>query len=228
MNNSFLNMRKINLGPFIIISAFLILICLGHSPVSAQGQEGKGPQIGVGGFIDEDGDGFNDLLPDSDGDGVPDALDPDSRGHYNDTLGNGRQMHVRADSARMEHHRMGDDSLQMRMHEGPGMPGPGGFGDPGQFHGEPGQFGPGDSSMHGGMCPDDSMGGHHGGMGPDGGGGGMGPNGGGMGPGPSNIGGGSSPLNGSSPIERGDNAEGLQPKANAGQSQEMKREGNGN
>jgi hypothetical protein len=28
-------------------------------------------------FIDEDGDGFNDLAPDHDGDGVPNGLDPD-------------------------------------------------------------------------------------------------------------------------------------------------------
>lgn len=28
-------------------------------------------------FIDEDGDGFNDLAPDADGDGIPDGLDPD-------------------------------------------------------------------------------------------------------------------------------------------------------
>ena len=28
-------------------------------------------------FVDEDGDGFNDLAPDQDGDGIPNALDPD-------------------------------------------------------------------------------------------------------------------------------------------------------
>lgn len=28
-------------------------------------------------FIDEDGDGFNDLAPDADGDGIPNGLDPD-------------------------------------------------------------------------------------------------------------------------------------------------------
>ncbi len=30
-------------------------------------------------FIDEDGDGFNDLAPDQDGDGIPDRLDPDTK-----------------------------------------------------------------------------------------------------------------------------------------------------
>jgi hypothetical protein len=28
-------------------------------------------------FVDEDGDGFNDLAPDADGDGIPNDLDPD-------------------------------------------------------------------------------------------------------------------------------------------------------
>lgn len=32
---------------------------------------------GVGGFVDENGDGFNDLAPDVDGDGIPNGLDPD-------------------------------------------------------------------------------------------------------------------------------------------------------
>ena len=32
---------------------------------------------GVGGFVDENGDGFNDLAPDADGDGIPNGLDPD-------------------------------------------------------------------------------------------------------------------------------------------------------
>jgi hypothetical protein len=38
---------------------------------------GEDPEFGVGVFIDEDGDGFNDLAPDADGDGIPDSLDPD-------------------------------------------------------------------------------------------------------------------------------------------------------
>ena len=38
-------------------------------------QKGFGSK--VGGFVDEDGDGFNDLAPDEDGDGIPNGLDPD-------------------------------------------------------------------------------------------------------------------------------------------------------
>jgi len=38
---------------------------------------GPGAGNGVCQFIDEDGDGFNDLAPDADGDGIPNGLDPD-------------------------------------------------------------------------------------------------------------------------------------------------------
>ncbi len=38
---------------------------------------GHGVGNGVCQFIDEDGDGFNDLAPDADGDGIPNGLDPD-------------------------------------------------------------------------------------------------------------------------------------------------------
>ena len=39
--------------------------------------EGPGQGNGVCQFIDEDGDGFNDLAPDADGDGIPNGLDDD-------------------------------------------------------------------------------------------------------------------------------------------------------
>jgi len=45
-------------------------------PVCEPG-EGLGQGNGVCQFIDEDGDGFNDLAPDHDGDGIPNGLDPD-------------------------------------------------------------------------------------------------------------------------------------------------------
>ncbi len=38
---------------------------------------GPGQGSGVCQFIDEDGDGFNDLAPDADGDGIPNGLDED-------------------------------------------------------------------------------------------------------------------------------------------------------
>ena len=44
----------------------------------AQGPESPGdPAQGFCRFVDEDGDGFNDLAPDADGDGIPNGLDPD-------------------------------------------------------------------------------------------------------------------------------------------------------
>ncbi len=38
---------------------------------------GLGNGNGVCSFVDENGDGFNDLAPDADGDGIPNGLDPD-------------------------------------------------------------------------------------------------------------------------------------------------------
>ncbi len=49
-------------------------------------------------FVDEDGDGYNDLAPDHDGDGIPNGLDPDWRkmkrkrarqSHFVDSNGDG-------------------------------------------------------------------------------------------------------------------------------------------
>ena len=126
------------------------------------------PQIGVGNFLDEDGDGFNDLLPDTDGDGVPDALDPDYQGRHADSVFMQQQMNGMNDKSAVMQNIMGG-TMNMDM------------------HGEPGQFGPGDSTCHGGMHDGGGMDGdHHGGMDSTGMGGGMG--GGKIDPGPENRG----------------------------------------
>ncbi len=44
-------------------------------------------------FLDEDGDGFNDLAPDQDGDGIPDRLDPDTKSNHSDDSVVGRWLH---------------------------------------------------------------------------------------------------------------------------------------
>ncbi len=62
------------------ITIFLILaFILLATAVFAQDEPVGGPGQGNGvcQFIDEDGDGFNDLAPDHDGDGIPNGLDPD-------------------------------------------------------------------------------------------------------------------------------------------------------
>lgn len=56
-----------------------LALALGLLAVDASAQ-GFGPGDGSGecpSFIDENGDGFNDLAPDADGDGIPNGLDPD-------------------------------------------------------------------------------------------------------------------------------------------------------
>lgn len=70
--------------PMLLLAVLMIaLLAAGaNAQVSEPGSEpGSGPGSengsGVCRFIDEDGDGFNDLAPDADGDGIPNGLDPD-------------------------------------------------------------------------------------------------------------------------------------------------------
>ncbi len=53
-----------------------ILVLMLASLATAQ-DFGPGNGNGVCQFIDEDGDGFNDLAPDADGDGIPNGMDED-------------------------------------------------------------------------------------------------------------------------------------------------------
>ena len=167
--------------PCLIVGGFVIFCFFWAAELHAQNR------YAVGGFLDEDGDGFNDLLPDADGDGVPDMLDPDSKIDLADSTYMHRLMHSHEMRQQMMWEYM--EGFMQGDHMG---------------HGEPGMFGPGDSTMHGGH---QGGGGHHhgGGMGGDsggmGGGGGMGPDsGGGMNPG---QGGGKIPVIGDRPDERG-------------------------
>ncbi len=132
-----------------LISIWLVFLAPGFlaNNVEARDKKALGHEIGVNGFLDEDGDGFNDLLPDSDGDGVPDALDPDFRGRHGDSLGSRQQGPPPL-----------PDSSGTRHGRGPGDMGP---------HGEPGMFGPGDTTGHRGMH--DGGRGDRGGRGPRGG-----------------------------------------------------------
>ena len=52
----------------------------GEKPINKTGDEPKKHGLG---FVDEDGDGFNDNAPDDDGDGIPNGLDPDYMGGQN-------------------------------------------------------------------------------------------------------------------------------------------------
>ena len=60
--------------PLIIVLA----AACGLLAFTAYAQEpAHGAGNGVGGFLDEDGDGYNDLAPDADGDGIPNGQDED-------------------------------------------------------------------------------------------------------------------------------------------------------
>lgn len=61
-----------------ILIPVVLLLVLGANSVTAQDNEpAEDPAQGICRFVDEDGDGFNDLAPDADGDGIPNGLDPD-------------------------------------------------------------------------------------------------------------------------------------------------------
>lgn len=66
----------------VLLTLFVILLGLAATAAMAQ-DDGEVTEPGFHNgpgecqFVDEDGDGFNDLAPDADGDGIPNGLDPD-------------------------------------------------------------------------------------------------------------------------------------------------------
>ncbi|MEN8006702.1 MAG: hypothetical protein ABFS42_06770 [Candidatus Krumholzibacteriota bacterium] len=63
--------------PMPLLLAILLTALLAVGANAQDFGPGNGDGNGVCRFIDEDGDGFNDLAPDADGDGIPNGLDPD-------------------------------------------------------------------------------------------------------------------------------------------------------
>ena len=63
--------------PVLILLTLLLTALLAVGANAQDFGPGNGDGTGVCRFIDEDGDGFNDLAPDADGDGIPNGLDPD-------------------------------------------------------------------------------------------------------------------------------------------------------
>ncbi len=117
-----------------VIAALFCLVLFVEPSLAQKKGEAKGKGR-VGQFIDEDGDGFNDLMPDDDGDGIPNAIDPDFKGHSAESLYMHRYMY--GQSIEAERNR-----FQQENH-----------------YGEPGQYGPRDSTGHG---QGDGRGGHRG------------------------------------------------------------------
>lgn len=127
------------------LAAFVAIVLLA---CGAYAQDGSGQ--GLCNFIDEDGDGFNDLAPDADGDGIPNGLDPD---FVRPQDGEGQQL------GWGRYTRLFQSVFGAQMHSyGPGEPGYGqgemgygpgegtGLGEgPGEHTGGPedGSFGPG-------------------------------------------------------------------------------------
>jgi len=63
--------------PTLILLAILLTAVLAAGANAQDSGSREGGGNGLCRFVDEDGDGFNDLAPDADGDGIPNGLDPD-------------------------------------------------------------------------------------------------------------------------------------------------------
>lgn len=67
-------------------------------------------------FVDEDGDGYNDLAPDHDGDGIPNGLDPDyaesqrQRHRFIDLNGDGIDDSLQDDDMGRNRQRIGEEN----------------------------------------------------------------------------------------------------------------------
>ena len=73
-------MKTTQLRTALAIAAALAVISLGNQLQAQSGDWGPGGQgfgPGPGMFVDENGDGINDLAPDADGDGIPNGEDED-------------------------------------------------------------------------------------------------------------------------------------------------------
>ena len=89
------------------------------------------------GFVDENGDGYNDNAPDHDGDGIPNGLDPDYTGSKNRS-GKGTKGFVDADG----------DGINDNVQAGRG----------GKGNSRKGGYGPGDGTGNKGIGPKDGTG----------------------------------------------------------------------
>lgn len=70
-------MKTIELKSLLTAAAVLAALTLGVQNLQAQDFGGRGYGPGPGMFVDENGDGINDLAPDADGDGIPNGMDDD-------------------------------------------------------------------------------------------------------------------------------------------------------
>ncbi len=68
---------KLIILAIIAAASMMVSVAMAQMEDGTGAGNGNGNGNGVCGFVDENGDGFNDLAPDADGDGIPNGLDPD-------------------------------------------------------------------------------------------------------------------------------------------------------
>lgn len=142
-------MKKI-LIPLASLILLAGLVAVDSPEALAQGCDGDGNAYGVGGYIDEDGDGFNDNAPDADGDGIPNGQDPD---YVKPADGSGNMHQNQGGLGHAD-----EDGFWKRLRNKFGLGDDGeGRGDM-DLRGRQGGYGPGDGSGNGGMGPQDGSG----------------------------------------------------------------------
>lgn len=116
----------------------------------------------VGGFVDENGDGFNDLAPDQDNDGIPNGQDDDyvrpldGSGNQFGNVGNQDEDQMKQYQHRFMNSWSNGETIQYQYQ--------------GQGQGPGGGYGPGDGTGNDGVGPQDGSGYGPGGDGDCGGG----------------------------------------------------------
>jgi hypothetical protein len=94
----------------IFLGALVLLLGLAVT-ASAQGfGQGLGDGTGECQFVDEDGDGFNDLAPDADGDGIPNGQDPDYVRPEDGTGNQYAHQHAMQNGQGFRHGQFGEDA----------------------------------------------------------------------------------------------------------------------
>jgi len=71
--------KEVNMKKVIALLSVLVLV-FAYSNIGAQTQNPNPPAQHGKGFVDNNGDGYNDNAPDHDGDGIPNGVDPDYTG----------------------------------------------------------------------------------------------------------------------------------------------------
>ena len=131
---------------FLISGIVSLLLMVGMAAAQDEDSFGQGGEVCR--FVDEDGDGFNDLAPDDDGDGIPNGLDPDYVRPKDGTGQKRQHMWLGGIVSRMFGRAIQFQQNEQAFGTGPGPGMNSGFG-PGESSGQQGSAGEGQANQAG-------------------------------------------------------------------------------